>query len=109
MIALTEKAAVQIRRMMADQKLSPGATGVRVGVKPSGCSGLAYSIDFETTARDGDDVSEQHGLRVYLDAESAPYLEGTTVDWNGGLLGAGFRFSNPQAKKTCGCGESFSP
>ncbi|HXI02746.1 MAG TPA: iron-sulfur cluster assembly accessory protein [Candidatus Saccharimonadales bacterium] len=108
MITLTESAAGQIRRMMAEQKLDPSATGVRVGVKPSGCSGFAYTIDFDKGSKDGDDVSEQHGIRLFVDAGSAPYLQGVTIEWAGGLLGSGFKFTNPQATKTCGCGESFN-
>jgi iron-sulfur cluster assembly protein len=108
MIALTEKAAEQIRRMMNDQKLSPLETGVRFGVKPAGCSGLAYSIDFETASKEGDQVATFHGIRVFVDSAAITYLDGTEVDWKGGLLGAGFQFRNPNAVKSCGCGESFS-
>lgn len=108
MITLTESAAGQIRKMMAEQKLDPSAVGVRVGVKPSGCSGFSYTIDFDKGSKDGDDVSEQHGIRLVVDAGSAPYLKDVTIEWAGGLLGSGFKFTNPQATKTCGCGESFS-
>jgi iron-sulfur cluster assembly protein len=108
MIEVTEGAATQIRRMMSEQKLDPAAVGVRVGVKASGCSGMSYTIDFETEARADDAVSEQHGLKIFMDSQSAPYLDGTRIDWNGGLLGSGFKFHNPQATRSCGCGESFS-
>jgi iron-sulfur cluster assembly protein len=108
MINMTERAAAQVRRMMAESRLDERSTGIRVGVKPAGCSGMAYTLDFETQARDGDQVLEQHGIKIYLDPASAPYLEGTSVDWKGGLLESGFRFVNPQAARTCGCGESFS-
>jgi len=96
MTTLTESAAAQIRRMMKDQQ------------KPSGCSGFSYTIDFDGESADGDSVLEQHGIRLFIDAKSAPYLQDVQVDWAGGLLGSGFKFTNPQATKTCGCGESFS-
>jgi iron-sulfur cluster assembly protein len=108
MIALTEKAADQIRRMMNEQKLSPTETGLRVGVKPAGCSGLAYSIDFDSAAKEGDQVATMHGIKVFVDAAAAAYLDGTEIDWKGGLLGSGFQFRNPNATRSCGCGESFS-
>jgi len=108
MIALTENAATQIRRMMNEQKLSPSDSGVRFGVKPAGCSGLSYTMDFDTLAKEGDQVATQHGIRIIIDAGAAPYLEGTEIDWKGGLLGAGFQFRNPNATRSCGCGESFS-
>lgn len=94
--------------MMSEQNLDPATHGLRVGVVPSGCSGMSYKLDFERAAREGDQVFELHGLKVYLDAQAAAYLEGTTIGWNGGLLGAGFKFDNPRAQRTCGCGESFS-
>ncbi len=108
MITLTESAAAQIRRMMVDQKLDPAGVGVRVAVKPSGCSGYSYTLDFQPQAAHGDEILDQHGIRIFLDPGSAPYLKGVQIDWAGGLLGAGFKFTNPQAAKTCGCGESFS-
>jgi iron-sulfur cluster assembly protein len=108
MISLTQEAANQIRRMMADQSLDPSETGVRVAVAPSGCSGLSYQLDFAKAAKEGDQILEMQGLKVFLDAGSATYLQGTEIDWKGGLLGAGFQFRNPQAQRTCGCGESFN-
>jgi len=108
MIQLTEQAAQQIRRMMTDQKLTPAEVGVRIGVKPAGCSGLAYSIDFDTATKEGDQIATFHGIRVFVDAAAVTYLDGTEIDWKGGLLGAGFQFRNPNAVKSCGCGESFS-
>ena len=108
MIALTQNAAAQILRMMSEQKLSPAESGVRFGVKPAGCSGLSYTMDFDAAPKDGDQVATQHGIRIVVDAAAAPYLEGTEIDWKGGLLGAGFQFRNPNATRSCGCGESFS-
>lgn len=108
MITLSESAAAQVRRMMADQQLDPESTGLRVAVKPSGCSGFSYTLDFQPEASEGDAVLQQHGIRIFLDSGSTPYLNGVQIDWAGGLLGAGFKFTNPQAVKTCGCGESFN-
>jgi iron-sulfur cluster assembly protein len=108
MISLTDSAAAQIRKMMSEQKLDSAEVGIRVGVKPSGCSGFSYTIDFEREGSEADQVFEQHGIRLYLSTDSAPYLQGTQIDWQGGLLGTGFKFTNPQSTKTCGCGESFS-
>lgn len=108
MITLTEEAAHAARRMMADQDLNAGETGIRMSVKPSGCSGYSYHLDFENSPSEGDEVVEQHGLRIFVDPQSLPMLRGMEVDWKGGLLGAGFKFRNPMAQRTCGCGESFS-
>jgi iron-sulfur cluster assembly protein len=108
MISVTEEAAKQVRRMMDEQKLDSATHGIRIGVVPSGCSGMSYKLDFESGSKDDDQIVEAHGIKVYLDPKSAPYLENVQVDWNGGLLGAGFKFNNPQAQRTCGCGESFS-
>ncbi len=108
MITVTESAAAQIRRMMIEQKLDPAGVGVRVAVKPSGCSGFSYTLDFQPQAAQGDEILDQHGIRIFLDPGSTPYLKDVQIDWAGGLLGAGFKFTNPQAVKTCGCGESFS-
>jgi iron-sulfur cluster assembly accessory protein len=82
--------------------------GIRVGVVGGGCSGFQYSMDFENEPKDGDVVYEQDGLRYFVDPMSAMYLQGVTVDYIQGLQGAGFKFVNPNAKNTCGCGSSFS-
>lgn len=83
-------------------------SALRVGVKPSGCSGLEYVMDFSTEPRPEDQVLEFSGLKVLIDANSAEYLQEIRLDWGEGLLGSGFKFSNPNASKTCGCGKSFS-
>jgi iron-sulfur cluster assembly protein len=108
MLSLTEKAAFQMKKMMTAQNLTPETIGVRVGVKPAGCSGMAYTIDFEDRMRDGDEVIDARGIKIYLDPAASPYLEGTEIDWQDGLMHSGFKFNNPQARKTCGCGESFT-
>jgi iron-sulfur cluster assembly accessory protein len=79
-----------------------------VGVVGGGCSGFQYSMDFENAEREGDVVVEQDGLRLFVDPMSSMYLMGVTVDYVQGLQGAGFKFNNPNAKNTCGCGSSFS-
>jgi len=106
MIEITPRAAAQILKLMKEQ----GAEGsaLRLGVKPSGCSGLEYVMDFEAQARPTDQVHELAGLKVLMDDNSAAYLQEIRLDWGDGLLGSGFKFSNPNASKTCGCGKSFS-
>jgi iron-sulfur cluster assembly accessory protein len=82
--------------------------GIRVGVVGGGCSGFQYSMDFENAERDGDAVFEQDGVKLYVDPMSSMYLQGVTIDYVVGLQGAGFKFNNPNARNTCGCGQSFS-
>ncbi len=83
--------------------------GIRIGVAGGGCSGFQYTMDFEKDAKDGDMVLDQDGgLKLFVDPMSAMYLQGVTVDYIQGLQGAGFKFINPNAKNTCGCGSSFS-
>ena len=106
-VTLTPKAAdmVQITR----EQEGIGATqGLRVAVRGGGCSGFEYALDFEGEARDNDYVYDQHGVTLYVDAVSARYLEGTVVDYVLGTSGAGFKFNNPRAAGTCGCGSSFT-
>jgi iron-sulfur cluster assembly accessory protein len=82
--------------------------GIRIGVVGGGCSGFQYSMDFESAAKDGDVVLEQSGVKLFVDPMSSMYLQGVTIDYVQGLQGAGFKFTNPNAKNTCGCGSSFS-
>ncbi len=82
--------------------------GIRVGVMGGGCAGVQYSMDFEKEPRDGDLTIEQDGIRLFVDPMSSMYLQGVTVDYVVGLQGAGFKFNNPNARTTCGCGSSFS-
>ena len=106
MIEITERALGQIRKMMAQQGRE--GSSLRVGVKPAGCSGLEYIMDFVPDASAGDTIQLVDGLRVVMDPGSTDYLSGIRLDWGDGLLGSGFKFSNPNASKTCGCGKSFS-
>jgi iron-sulfur cluster assembly protein len=105
MIHLTETAIAEVKRMMTEQR--PAATVLRIGVSAGGCSGLQYSMDFATTPQQNDQVFEQDGLQVVCDREALPYLSGLTVDFHRALVGGGFKFVNPNASKSCGCGTSF--
>lgn len=106
MITVTESAKKQAIRLMEDD----GKSGyfIRVGVKGGGCSGLMYELDFDNQMRDDDKAFEDNGIKVVVDKKSFLYLVGTTLDFSGGLNGKGFVFVNPNADRTCGCGESFS-
>jgi iron-sulfur cluster assembly protein len=105
-ITLTEKASSEVRKIMEQNKI-PGTYGLRVGVKGGGCSGLSYSLGFDSEARAGDKIIEKDDIRIFIDAKSLFYLSGTQLDFTDGLTGRGFVFNNPNASKTCGCGSSF--
>jgi len=105
-LVLTGLAAERFRKVMEQEKLGAGY-GVRIAVLSGGCSGMSYSMSFENQARKDDTIVEQGGLKLFVDAESAPYLEGVTIDYVVGLHREGFKFINPKAARTCGCGESF--
>ncbi len=107
MINLTETAVTEFTRLMKDQKM-PEAV-VRIGVENGGCSGLQYNMDFDGAGvAEGDEVFEQPGgLKVVVDRDQLMYLEGLTVDFSTKLMGGGFRFENPNAARSCGCGTSF--
>ncbi len=105
-LTLTAKAVEMVRDAMTRENLT--GYGIRVGVVGGGCSGFQYSMDFENAERDGDSTFEQDGIKLFVDPMSSMYLTGVTVDYVVGLQGAGFKFNNPNAKNTCGCGQSFS-
>jgi len=107
MVTVTEPAAHKIKELMTREGLSD-THGLRLKVVGGGCSGLSYQLDFDQAAREDDSTIEAHGVRVFVDMKSALYLTGTELDYDDGLMGAGFRFNNPNAKNQCGCGESFS-
>lgn len=107
MIGLTDRARTEVRRIITDQKL-PDATALRVGIKGGGCSGFSYTLGFDDQVGETDQVFEFDGLRVVCDPKSFLYLSGTELDFEESLMGRGFKFGNPNASKTCGCGESFS-
>lgn len=105
-IQITDKAVNQVKRVMEENKID-SSYGLRVGVKGGGCSGLTYQLGFDASAKDGDSTIEKDGIRLFVDGKSLFYLMGTVLDFSDGLNGKGFVFNNPNAKKTCGCGESF--
>ncbi len=106
-ITITAKAAEQIRKIKAENNI-PASHGLRVGVKGGGCSGLTYVLGFDAQTKAKDAVFEMHGITIYVDPKSLFYLSGTVLDYQDGLNGKGFVFNNPQAQRTCGCGNSFS-
>ena len=106
-IALTEPAVKEIKTIIKDQNL-PEDTGLRVGVKGGGCSGFSYILDLSAESREGDEVEESNGIRIFCDPKSYLYLNGVTVDFKDEVMGRGFVFTNPNASGTCGCGSSFS-
>jgi iron-sulfur cluster assembly accessory protein len=105
-VKLTPTAIEMVRKMQAKEGLGAGH-GLRIGVTGGGCSGFQYSLNFDSL-KDGDRVTDFGGVLVYVDEISLPYIAGTTLDYVEGLHGAGFRFDNPRASRTCGCGSSFS-
>ncbi|MEX1025940.1 MAG: iron-sulfur cluster assembly accessory protein [Planctomycetota bacterium] len=108
MISLTERAAKEVKRIVSEQNL-PQTTVLRVGVKGGGCSGFSYSLGFDDNIRDTDQVIDgPAGIQVVCDPKSFLYLNNTEVDFEESLMGRGFKFGNPNASKTCGCGESFT-
>jgi iron-sulfur cluster assembly protein len=107
MITLTQAATQEVKRLM--EKEAKPNLGLRLGVKGGGCSGFSYVMALdEAVPKQHDTVFEQDGIKVLVDAKSHLYLDGTTIDYKNALQGGGFEFSNPLAKKSCGCGSSFS-
>ena len=105
-ITLTETAIKEVKRILASQ--SQPACGLRVGVKGGGCSGLSYDMALEAAPADNDQVFDFDGVKVFCDPKSYLFVNGLVLDYSTELLNGGFRFSNPNATKTCGCGTSFS-
>ena len=103
-VSLTEKAAQHVAGFIEKRG---GAAGLRLGVKTSGCSGLAYVIEFVDEVEDTDQVFESHGVNIVIDKKSLIYLDGTELDYKREGLNEGFEFNNPNVKDACGCGESF--
>jgi iron-sulfur cluster assembly protein len=106
-ITLSTRAVSEVERIITEQDL-PTLTGLRVGVKGGGCSGFSYTLGFDDQKRPTDQVSEYSGVRILCDPKSFLYLNGTEIDFEESLMGRGFKFTNPNASKSCGCGESFS-
>jgi iron-sulfur cluster assembly protein len=107
MIKVSDSAREQVAKLL-QQDSQPDGSFLRVGVQGGGCSGLMYNIDFDNNQLEGDQSFEDNGVTVVVDKKSYLYLVGTELQYSGGLNGKGFVFHNPNANRTCGCGESFS-
>lgn len=105
-VALTEAAMEQIKKLLAREKLV--GHGLRISVVSGGCSGFSYKLDFERESSPGDTVVEQDMLKIYLDQSTVDHLRGTIIDYRSGIAAAGFTFQNPRSTGTCGCGTSFA-
>ncbi|MGS0747908.1 HesB/IscA family protein [Halpernia sp. GG3] len=108
MIKVSDQAKQKAVQLMTEEGFSPLEDFIRVGVKSGGCSGLEYVLIFDNKKAEGDQVFEDNGIKVIIEKKSILYLAGTVLEYSGGLNGKGFIFNNPNASRTCGCGESFS-
>lgn len=108
MIKVSDNAKSKITQLMTDEGYDVVSDFVRVGVKSGGCSGLSYELTFDKDQSDNDKLFEDAPVKIVIDKKSFLYLVGTTLEYSGGLNGKGFVFNNPNANRTCGCGESFS-
>jgi len=108
MIKVSETAKKKVIELMQDEGFNPTTDYVRVGVKSGGCSGLSYDLKFDKENQEDDKMFEDNDVKIIVDKKSFLYLIGTTLEYSGGLNGTGFVFNNPNANRTCGCGESFS-
>lgn len=108
MIKVSEQAKSKIISLMQEEGTDLQESFVRVGVESGGCSGLSYKLTFDKNMEDSDRLFEDLGVRIVVDKKSFLYLVGTTLEYSGGLNGKGFVFNNPNAQRTCGCGESFA-
>ncbi len=107
-IKVSTQAREQVKQMMKSDGYNLSNSFVRVGVKSGGCSGLSYDLKFDNSLAEDDKLFEDNDVRIVVDKKSFLYLVGTTLEYSGGLNGKGFVFNNPNANRTCGCGESFS-
>ncbi len=107
MITVSENAKQKAINLMREDN-KPEGSFIRVGVEGGGCSGLSYKLEFDNQMKEGDQVFEDKGIKIVVDKKSFLYLIGTELDYSGGLNGKGFVFNNPNASRTCGCGESFA-
>ncbi len=108
MIKVSDQAKSKAAQLMTEEGFNPETDYIRVGVKSGGCSGLEYVLKFDNIKNETDQIFEDNGVRVIIEKKSILYLAGTTLEYSGGLNGKGFIFNNPNAARTCGCGESFS-
>ncbi len=107
-LSITDRARTRLLEVARAEGIALDKTYLRVAVVEGGCSGLTYDLGWDSVMREADHLVEDHGLRLLLDRRSYLYVEGTTLDFTDGLDGKGFHFHNPQATRTCACGESFS-
>jgi len=107
-ISITDIARNTVKKLMMEDGFDYSTDFVRVGVKSGGCSGLSYQLKFDKIIQENDKIFEDNGIKIVVDKKSLLYLVGTTLEYSGGLNGKGFVFTNPNANRTCGCGESFS-
>ncbi|RQP14466.1 MAG: iron-sulfur cluster assembly accessory protein [Chryseobacterium sp.] len=108
MIKVSDTARQKASQLMTEDGFNPAEDYIRVGVKSGGCSGLEYVLKFDKEKAENDQVFEDNGVKIIIDKKSVLYLAGTVLEYSGGLNGKGFVFNNPNASRTCGCGESFS-
>ena len=108
MIKVSDTAKKKVRELMQEDGFNPSTDYVRVGVKSGGCSGLSYDLTFDNKQEENDKIFEENEVKIIVDKKSFLYLVGSTLEYSGGLNGKGFVFNNPNANRTCGCGESFS-
>jgi iron-sulfur cluster assembly protein len=108
MIQVSDQAKSKAAQLMTEEGFDPVTDYIRVGVKSGGCSGLEYVLKFDNIKNESDQVFEDNGVKVIIEKKSILYLAGTILEYSGGLNGKGFIFNNPNASRTCGCGESFS-
>lgn len=108
MIKVSDSARQKVLSLMQEEGFDASSDYVRVGVKSGGCSGLSYELRFDSQIGESDKVFEDNAVRILVDKKSFLYLVGTILEYSGGLNGKGFVFNNPNAQRTCGCGESFS-
>ena len=108
MIKVSDQAKQKAIQLMTEDGFNPSEDFIRVGVKSGGCSGLEYILNFDNQKTETDQIFEDNGIKVIIEKKSILYLAGTILEFSGGLNGKGFVFNNPNASRTCGCGESFS-
>lgn len=107
-LTLTDQAAAEVRKFLAAEDVPQATAGLRISVLPGGCSGFKYSLNIEDKPVDDDMTAELNGVRIFIDAFSAQYLSGITIDYVTSMQGSGFTFNNPNATGGCGCGSSFT-
>lgn len=108
MIKVSDQAKVKAVQLMTEDGFDPAEDYIRVGVKSGGCSGLEYVLGFDNKKEESDQIFEDNGIKIVVEKKAILYLAGTVLEYSGGLNGKGFIFNNPNASRTCGCGESFS-